>query len=71
MVLNNLLSIIPEMIVDPLSEQLKWWLRSECIQSWHVKIINKANTLLFSIFWLIFVLGSSFEVTLNNFLSVG
>ena len=65
---NNLLSIIPEFVINPLSDQLKRWLRSEGILSWHIEIIDEAYCLLFSFHWPILVLGLSLEIRLDNFL---
>ena len=67
---NDLCSIEPESIVNPLSHELKRRLRSEGVFSWHVEVINKADSLLLRVFRSVFVLGSSLEVTLNNLLSV-
>lgn len=62
----NLLSVIPELVVHPLSDELKRWLGSEGIESRHVEIIDEAQSFLFGIFWLVFVLGPSLEVGLDD-----
>lgn len=62
----NLLSVIPELVVHPLSDELKRWLGSESIESRHVEIIDEAQSSLLGIFWLVFVLGPSLEVGLDN-----
>jgi len=59
---NNLLAIIPEVIIHPLPNKFKWWLRTKRISPWHVEIINKANNSLLSTWWLIFILGSKVEM---------
>ena len=62
----NLLSVIPELVVHPLSDELKRWLGSEGIESRHVEIIDEAQSSLLGIFWLVFVLGPSLEVGLDD-----
>ena len=64
-ILNNFLSIVPEFVVHPLSYELEWWLRSECVFSRHIQIINKTNCLYFCTSRSILIFGFSFEVAFN------
>jgi len=66
---NDLESVIPELIVNPLPHELKWWLGTECVLSWHVKIIDEADSLLLGFHWSVFVFGSSLEVAFNDILN--
>jgi len=67
-VFHDLLSVIPELVVHPLSDELERRLGTECILSWHIKIIDEANTLLPGFKWLILILSLSLEVALNYIL---
>lgn len=68
-VADNLLSVVPEAVVDPLTEQLERWLRSIAVFSWHVEVINEADGLDVGVLWLELVVGSLVEVALNYFLA--
>jgi len=63
-----LLSIIPELVVSPLTDQLKRRLRTESIFAWHVKVIDEANSLALGVLRLVLVTNSSLKVTLNDIL---
>ena len=48
-ILDNLfLSVVPEAIVNPLSDELQWRLRSKCVLGGHVEIIHESEQLLAS-----------------------
>lgn len=67
---DYLLSVEPESIVNPLSHEFKRRLGSESILTRHVKIIDETDSFLFGVLGSVFILGSSFEIALDNFLSV-
>jgi hypothetical protein len=66
---DDLFSVVPGLVVDPLSQEFKRRLGSESVSSWHVKVINVSNNLGLGILWFILALGLSIEVTLDDFLS--
>lgn len=44
-VLDNLGAIVPETVVDPLTEQLDWGLSAESLLLGHIEVINEADSL--------------------------
>jgi hypothetical protein len=66
---KNLGSVIPESIVDPLSDELKRRMRTEGVLLGHVQVVDEADCLGLSILRTILVLGTSLKVGLNDLLS--
>jgi len=67
-VLNNFLSVEPVSIINPLTNQFNWRLGSESVFSWHIEIINEADSFELGSLWLESVLRASVELGFNDFL---
>ena len=60
-VLDNFGAIVPETVVDPLTEQLDWGLSAESLLLGHVEVINETDSLELGTLRLESVLGTSVE----------
>lgn len=67
-VLDNLDSVEPVAVVDPLTEELNWWLSEELFSLGHVQVIDEADSLELGALRLEAVLGTSIELGLNDLL---
>jgi len=68
-VFADLRAIIPESVINPLSQQLDRRLRSELVFAGHVKIINEADSLDLRVLRLKLALNSPIKVALDNLLA--